>query len=149
MIAQPHQTDVRPASTVERIADRPAGSNEWTRVREVRPAPVERTTGLVQGPPSGPDLFGPTVEKPSSGQRAARTTASGKPQSGPTPVRTVLLVLGGSTAGAGIAGHLTVVLSSTAPFEILGWLIVGGGVLVAVVKMGRAVAAYLPGSGAR
>jgi len=144
MIAQPHQTDVRPDVTVERIADRPAGSNEWTPVREVRPAPVERTTGLVQGrPPSGPDLFGPTVEKPSSGQR---TTASGKPQSGPAPVRTVLLVLGGSTAGAGIAGHLTVVLSSKAPFEFLGWLIVAGGVLVAVVKLGRAVASRLPGS---
>lgn len=145
MIAQPHQTDVRPDVTVERIADRPAGSNERTPVREVRPAPVEWTTGLVQGPPSGPDLFEPTVEKPSRGQR---TTASGKPQSSPTPVRTVLLVLGGSTAGAGIAGHLTVVLSSKAPFEFLGWLIVAGGVLVAVVKLGRAVASRLPG-GAR
>ena len=144
MSAQLHRTDVRPSVTVETIA----APIDRTPVREVRPAPIERTPGLVQGPPSGPDLFGPAAQKPSSGQRKART--SGKPgPSGPTSVRTVLLVLGGSAAGAGIAGHLTVVLSSTAPFEILGWLIVAGGVLVAVVKLGRAVAARLPGGGAR
>jgi len=150
MSAKLHRPDVRPSVTVDRIADTSAGSDYRTPVREVGPDPAERTPGVVQGPPSGPDVFGPAVEKLSGGQLEARTAASGKSNtSGPTSVRTVLLVLGGSTAGAGIAGHLTVVLSSTAPFEILGWLIVGGCVLVAVVKLGRAVGARLPWGGSR
>jgi hypothetical protein len=70
-------------------------------------------------------------------------------QSGPASARTLLLVLSGGGAAAGAAGFFTGLLSSTVPFQILGWGVAAGCALVVIVRTARAVIARFPWGGAR
>lgn len=119
-------------------------------IRTPRPAPAPR--------PAAPDPVAPSEYRAPSGlfydepsivwHRIGRTPAASPSRTRapePTPIRTVLIVVGASAAGLGAAGFAAGLLSSTLPFQILGWGAVGGGVLVLVVRAARWVAGHIPG----
>ncbi|WP_106365843.1 hypothetical protein [Glycomyces artemisiae] len=96
--------------------------------------------------PSGPTYGEPAIDWRDI-TRTPTTVPARTRAPGPAPVRTVLIVLGSAVGGTGAAGYIAGLVSSTVPFQILGWGALGAGVLVLVVRLARAIGGRITGGG--